>query len=115
MQAHTSERRTPSGDGKPYGVKAAAEAAIAGSPDDAGEAPIGEAQTVHLAHGLPRMLLTIAVNVLILAEVFIAMYFAAKNPDEITPIFFKTLFSMLLPTLALAYVAKRLIARRGRQ
>ena len=75
------------------------------------EGPIGEAQTVHVARGLPRLILTITVNLLVLAEVFIAMYFAAKDPDEITPIFFKTLFSMLVPTLVLAYVAKRLIAR----
>ena len=85
------------------------------SPENAAEGPIGEAQSVQLAHGLPRMLLTIAVNVLVLAEVFIAMYFAAQNPDEITPIFFKTLFSMLLPTLVLAFVAKRVIARRSRR
>ena len=85
------------------------------SPENAAEGPIGEAQSVQLAHGLPRMLLTIAVNVLVLAEVFIAMYFAAQNPDEITPIFFKTLFSMLVPTLVLAFVAKRIIARRGRR
>ena len=79
------------------------------------EGPIGEAQTVHVAHGLPRLLLTITVNLLVLAEVFIAMYFAAQNPDEITPIFFKTLFSMLVPTLVLAYVAKRLIVRGMRR
>ena len=85
------------------------------SPELPSEGPIGEAQSVQVAHGLPRMLLTVAVNVLVLAEVFIAMYFAAKNPDEITPIFFKTLFSMLLPTLVLAFIAKRVIARRGRQ
>ncbi len=85
------------------------------SPENAAEGPIGEAQSVQLAHGLPRMLLTITVNVLVLAEVFIAMYFAAQNPDEITPIFFKTLFSMLLPTLVLAFVAKRVIARWGRR
>lgn len=90
-------------------------AEAATSPEHAAEGPIGEAQSVQLAHGLPRMLLTITVNVLVLAEVFIAMYFAAQNPDEITPIFFKTLFSMLLPTLVLAFVAKRVIARRGRR
>ena len=90
-------------------------AEAAPSPENAAEGPIGEAQSVELAHGLPRMLLTITVNVLVLAEVFIAMYFAAQNPDEITPIFFKTLFSMLVPTLVLAFVAKRIIARRGRR
>ncbi len=92
-----------------------AEAAADGPPERAVEGPIGEAQAVELAHGLPRMLLTIAVNLLVLVEVFIAMYFAAQNPDEITPIFFKTLFSMLLPTLVLAFVAKRVIARRGKR
>ena len=94
---------------------AAYSAEAVASPENAAEGPIGEAQSVQLAHGLPRMLLTITVNVLVLAEVFIAMYFAAQNPDEITPIFFKTLFSMLLPTLVLAFVAKRVIARWGRR
>ena len=89
---------------------------IAGaSPEHPSEAPIGEAQTVPLAHGLPRMLLTVTVNLLVLAEVFIAMYFAARNPDELTPVFFTILFSLLLPTLVLAYAAKRILARRGRQ
>ena len=96
-------------------IPRSAEAVVEDSPEHPSEGPIGEAQSVQVAHGLPRMLLTIAVNVLVLAEVFIAMYFAAKNPDEITPIFFKTLFGMLLPTLVLAFVAKRVIARRGRQ
>lgn len=77
------------------------------------ENPIGEAQAVQVAHGLPRLILTVTVNMLVLVEVFVAMYFAAQNPDEITPIFFKTLFSMLLPTLVLAFIAKRFIARRG--
>ncbi len=79
------------------------------------EGPMGEAQTVHLASGLPRLVLTITVNLLVLAEVFIAMYFAAQNPDEITPIFFKVLFTLLLPTLVLAFVAKRILARRGKR
>ena len=85
------------------------------SPDYPSKGSIGEAQSVQLAFGLPRLLLTAIVNVLVLVEVFIAMYFAAKNPDEITPVFFKILFSMLLPTLVLAYVVKRILARRGRQ
>ena len=109
MQPSPLSPQTRQADGSAEYVEAAP------SPENAAEGPIGEAQSVQLAHGLPRMLLTITVNVLVLAEVFIAMYFAAKNPDEITPIFFKTLFSMLLPTLVLAFVAKRVIARRRRR
>jgi hypothetical protein len=77
--------------------------------------PLGEAQSVPLASGLPRLMLTVAVNALVLAEVFVAMYFAAQTPDEITPIFFKLFFSMLLPTLLAAFILKRVIARRGRR
>lgn len=106
MQPTILEHQSRQGGDMPY--------AADGPSGHASDGPIGEAQAVQLAHGLPRMLLTIAVNLLVLAEVFIAMYFAAKTPDEITPIFFKTLFSMLLPTLVMAAIAKRIIARRGR-
>lgn len=82
------------------------------SPGHLEDGAIGEAQAVRIASGLPRLLLTVTINALVLVEVFIAMYFAAKTPDEITPVFFKVLFSLLIPTLFLSFIAKRLISRR---
>ena len=79
------------------------------------ENAIGEAQNVQLAGGLPRGVLTFIVNILVIAELFVAMYFAAQNRDEITPVFFKVFFSLLLPTLVISAVAKRLIARRSKR
>ncbi len=116
MQQNTPEpgvRQTARADGPAPDIHSAQDTFA--NPPHPEEGAIGEAQTVQVASGLPRMLLTITVNLLVLAEVFIAMYFAAKNPAEITPIFFKVLFSLLIPTLILSSVAKRLIARRGKR
>jgi hypothetical protein len=107
MLSHTIERNaSKSDDGAAAGVSDSSSA-------PASESSFGEAQSVQLARGVPRLLLTVATNLLVLVEVFIAMYFAAKTPEEITPVFFKFFFSMLLPTLALAFILKRLIARKG--
>lgn len=54
-----------------------------------------------------RVFFIIGVDLIILAELCIAMRQAAMNPDALTPVFVKTFFAMLLPTLALCFVAKR--------
>jgi hypothetical protein len=49
------------------------------------------------------------VDVLILIELGISMYRANKTPDLFTPIFIKTFFVLVIPTLVLArIVIKRL-------
>ena len=73
---------------------------------------MGEAERVEVATGLPRRILTLTVNLLVISEVFVAMFFAAKDPDTLTPVFFKVFFSLLLPTIVGAWAARRLIARR---
>ncbi|MDR2489206.1 MAG: hypothetical protein LBD42_06930 [Desulfovibrio sp.] len=108
MPSHIPERQTQPCDDNAHASEADA---TASSPEEA----LGEAQAVQLAYGLPRLLLTVATNLLVLGEVFIAMYFAAKNPDEITPVFFKLFFSMLLPTLILAFILKRIITLKGKR
>jgi hypothetical protein len=56
----------------------------------------------------PRQwLLVIALDVLVLAELFASMYLAAANPDQFTVTFVKAFFSMLIPTLAIGLLAKR--------
>lgn len=48
-------------------------------------------------------------DVLILIEVGISMYWANKTPDLLTPAFVKTFFVLIIPTLILArIVIKRL-------
>ncbi len=56
--------------------------------------------------------LVIGINVLVLAALFVAMYRASLYPDEFNPTFFKTLFSLLAPTLILGFAGKRLLRSR---
>lgn len=51
--------------------------------------------------------LAVVMNVLVLAELCVAMYLAAATPDEFTATFFKAFFGMLIPTLAAGYLMKR--------
>jgi len=56
-------------------------------------------------------LLVIAVDVLILVELAAAMYVASAHPDEFELMFMKSFFGMLVPTLVLSYLAKRMLRR----
>jgi len=56
-----------------------------------------------------RIPFIIFMDLAILAELCIAMRQAAMTPDSLTPVFVKTFFMLLLPTLALGYIAKRLM------
>lgn len=51
-----------------------------------------------------------AIDILILAELCISMYFAVKNPDNFTSVFFKVFLGMLIPTL----IISRIIVKRLR-
>jgi hypothetical protein len=61
---------------------------------------------------MQQKIVIILVDCLILAEVFIAMYFAHYNPEQITVLFMKYFFSMLVPTLIFAKVTMRLLRTR---
>jgi hypothetical protein len=51
----------------------------------------------------------VVLDIAVLAELFVAMYFASRSGDSYTLIFFKYFFSMLIPTLLIAWiVVKRL-------
>ena len=63
---------------------------------------------------LLHKLLVVGLNCLVLAALFIAMYRASLVPDEFTPIFFKTLFSLLLPTAVLGFAGKWILQRNRR-
>lgn len=54
-------------------------------------------------------LLVIVVDVLVLAEVGFSVYLASLRPDDFELVFMKNFFTMLLPTLILAFFAKRRI------
>ncbi|MEF3697197.1 hypothetical protein [Desulfolutivibrio sp.] len=57
----------------------------------------------------------ITVDVLILAELCVAMYLANANPDVFTPTFMKSFFSMLVPTMIAGYVSMRLLREKQPQ
>jgi hypothetical protein len=78
------------------------------------EAPMGAPQQVHMDFSMPHFIRIVAVNVLVLAELCIALYIAGQNPEEFQPVFLKVFFSLLAPTLILASIIKRLMARHIR-
>ena len=43
-------------------------------------------------------------DVLILIELGISMYWANKTPDLFTPMFMKTFFALVIPTLIMAWI-----------
>ena len=57
-------------------------------------------------------LLVISVNCLILIALFIAMYRASLYPDNFNVTFFKTIFTLLIPTLLLGFIGKRFLHNR---
>ena len=61
---------------------------------------------------LLHKLLVTGVNLLVLAALFIAMYRASLYPDDFTPTFFATLFSLLIPTFILGFAGKRVLGKR---
>lgn len=82
-------------------------------PDpSAGQAAFGEAQAFEYTSSLAQKIFAVVVNLLVLGEVTIAMYFASQQPDSMTPIFFKVFFALLVPTLIGAYLVKRFINSR---
>lgn len=75
------------------------------------ERGMGEAQKVSLTSSPRLKLFALLINVLVIGELFVSMYFANQTPERLTPVFFKIFFSLLVPTLVLAFVGRRLIAK----
>lgn len=61
---------------------------------------------------LLHKLLVAAINCTVLIALFAAMYRASLYPDDFTAIFFKTIFSLLLPILLVGFVGKRYLSIR---
>lgn len=75
------------------------------------EPGLGQAQSVSLVSDLKMKLFAVFINVLVIVEVFVAMYIAQQTPARLTPVFFKVFFALLLPTLVIAYVGRRILAK----
>jgi len=78
------------------------------------EAPLGAGQPVQVEFSLAHIILVVTVNILVLVELSIAMYIGHLNRDEFSPVFFKVFFSLLVPTLILAAICKRLLRPKAK-
>lgn len=85
------------------------------SPEMQQEAVYGGAQHVSVTSSFALRLLAVAVNVLVLAELCVAMYFGSQDMDNITPIFFKVFFSLLIPTIVGTIIMRRILSARIRK
>jgi len=62
---------------------------------------------------LYHKLLVVGLNGLMVAALFVAMYRASLYPDDFTPTFLKTLFSLLIPTMLLGLIGKLYLRNRS--
>ena len=85
------------------------------SPEMQQEAVYGGAQHVSVTSSFALRLLAVAVNILVLAELCVAMYFGSQDMDNITPIFFKVFFSLLIPTIVGTIIMRRILSARIRK
>ena len=56
-----------------------------------------------------QKVLVILLDIIVLVELCVGMNIAVQTPDNFTPAFIKAFFGMLLPTLAIGFVANRLL------
>ena len=101
---------------KTYGLQSMASAAsereyLVPTDEKNDEKGMGEAQKVSLATSPRLRLFAMFINLLVVSELFVAMYFASQTPDRLTPVFFTIFFSLLAPTLVLAFFGRRCIAK----
>lgn len=60
-----------------------------------------------IANNPGHWMLVVVMNVLVLAELCLAMYLAASTTEDFTATFIKAFFGMLIPTLVIGALAKR--------
>ncbi len=66
--------------------------------------PVNE---VEVAQSPQHWLFVIVMDVLVLAELCVAMYLAVASAEDFTATFIKVFFGMLIPTLVVGALAKR--------
>jgi hypothetical protein len=79
------------------------------------EAPMGAAQQVDVDFSTRNIVRVVIVNVLVLSELGLALYMAYQNPEEFQPVFLKVFFALLVPTLILSSISKRLLRPKAKQ
>lgn len=71
-------------------------------------------EQMDFAATVAHKLLVLTMNMLAVAAVCAGMYRASLTPDEFTPVFFKTFFAVLAPSLVFGWCARRWLRTRGR-
>ena len=61
---------------------------------------------------LQQKIAVAVMDVALLVELCISMYFAQKNPENFTPVFFKYFLIMVIPTLVLAMIVVKILRSR---
>ena len=56
---------------------------------------------------IEQKILVIVLDFFVIAELFLGMYVASHDQDNLTITFCRTFFSMLVPTLGFAWIASR--------
>jgi hypothetical protein len=64
-------------------------------------------EAVRVVNRPRQWLLVIVMDLLVLAELCVAMYLAVASPEDFTETFIKAFFGMLIPTLGVGALAKR--------
>lgn len=64
-------------------------------------------EDIQAGSAIEQKIVVIVLDFFVIAELFLAMYVASFDPENLTSVFCKTFFSMLLPTLGLAFIASR--------
>ncbi len=59
-----------------------------------------------------QKMLALAINLMMVVAVFIAMYRASLFPEDFNATFFTTIFSLLIPTLVIGFLAKHFLRTR---
>lgn len=72
----------------------------------------GGAQHVSVTTSFSLRLVAVAVNILVLAELCVAMYFSTQDMENMTAIFFKVFFSLLIPTIIGTIILRRILSAR---
>jgi hypothetical protein len=61
---------------------------------------------------LRQKIVVVALDVALIVELCVAMYLASARPEAFTPVFMKSFFIMLVPTLVVGYAGVRMLREK---
>jgi hypothetical protein len=66
-----------------------------------------EEKTFMSGLSIEQQLRMVAVDLVVLLELFVSMWFASRHPEQLTGMFFKSFLAMLAPTIVAGYYIVR--------